>query len=148
MPTLTSPVARELADNMRQWQKIENSAIVSTGRVMERTENPLVHLAAEIIHRDSMMHHRTQQFIIESLESQAVSLMPDELARVWDLVEKHIRIEMQALDLAEETLKSLKGHQNMLVQTFLLEYLREDEAKHNRMLDRLDDIKRGIYRSV
>lgn len=148
MPTVTRHIAQELADNMRQWQKIENSAIVSTGRVMERTDNPLVHLAAEIIHRDSMMHHRTQQFIIDSLENQSISLMPDELAKVWDLVEKHIRIEMQALELAEEILRSIRGHQNMLVQTFLLEYLKEDEAKHNRMLDRLDDIKRGIYRSV
>ena len=31
---------KELADSMRRWQKIENSAIVSTGFVMEKTDNP------------------------------------------------------------------------------------------------------------
>ena len=33
----------------------------------------------------------------------------------------------------------------MLVQAYLLEYLLEDERKHNKLLERLVDIQKGMY---
>ena len=59
---------KELAASMRRWQKIENSAIVSTGLVMEKTENPIIRLVMEVIQRDSQMHYLVQQWIADSLE--------------------------------------------------------------------------------
>ena len=35
-----------------------------------------------------------------------------------------------------------------MVQAYLINYLLTDEQKHNELLSRLDDIKKGIYRSV
>ena len=44
----------------------------------------------------------------------------------------------------EEALGALKGRK-MLVQEYLLEYLREDERKHDALLEALQKIKQGMY---
>ena len=59
--------------------------------------------------------------------------------------EEHIRLEKKTLVLAKEAQEAIKGSKAMLVQTYLLEYLLEDEQKHNRMLERLASIQKGMY---
>jgi hypothetical protein len=135
---------QEIIDNMRHWRKIENGAVASTGRVIEKTENPLIRLVMEIIQRDSQFHYRVQEFIADSLESKTVVLNPDELGNVWDMIEKHIEIEKETVKLAQKSLDALKG-KKMLVQEYLLNYLLEDENKHNKILSNLEAIKRGMY---
>jgi len=94
------------------------------------------------------MHHRVQEFIADSLEHKAVSLNPEELVEVWGLIEHHIKIENQTMELAQKMLDSTKNQQGLLVQDYLISYLMQDEQKHNDLLSRLDEVKRGIYRSV
>jgi hypothetical protein len=129
---------------MQTWQKVENASIASTGRVIDKTENPIVRLVMEIIQRDSQMHYRVQEWIAESLQ-KAVSLTPEELGQVWGLIEEHIKIEKKVQALAEEALEATKNSKGMLVQTYLLEYLLEDENKHNLLLERLAGIQKGMY---
>ncbi len=138
-------VQEDLVANMRSWQKIENASIASTGRVMEKTENPIVRLVMEIIQRDSQMHYRVQEWIAESLEGKAISLAPEELGQVWEMIEDHIKLERKTQKLAQESLDSIEGSKGMLVQAYLLEYLLEDEKKHNALLDRLANIQKGMY---
>jgi hypothetical protein len=140
----TKEVQQDLIANMETWQKVENASIASTGRVIEKTENPIVRLVMEIIQRDSQMHYRVQEWIAESLQ-KTVSLAPDELGQVWDLIEEHIKIEEKTQQLAQESLQATKTSKGMLVQSYLLEYLLEDEKKHALLLDRLADIQKGMY---
>ena len=140
----TKEVQEQIISNMRSWQKVENASVASTGNVIEMTENPIVRLIMEIIQRDSQMHYRVQELIAESLESKTVTLTPEELATVWDKIEKHIEIEEKTVELAKETLEVLKG-KKMVVQEYLLDYLLMDENKHNRILDSLGTIKKGMY---
>jgi len=140
----TKEVQEGIVANMRRWQRIENASIASTGNVIEKTENPIVRLVMEIIQRDSQMHYRVQELIADSLTSKTVSLTPEELERVWDLIEKHIKLERQTVGMAEEALAALKG-KKMVVQEYLLRYLLEDENKHNHILDLLGVIKKGMY---
>jgi hypothetical protein len=137
-------VQQEIVSNMRRWQKIENTSVASTGNVIERTENPIVRLIMEIIQRDSQMHYRVQGMIADSLESKAITLTPDELGEVWGLIEKHIELEKKTVQLANEALAALKG-KKMVVQEYLLNYLLIDEEKHNRVLESLETIKKGMY---
>jgi hypothetical protein len=131
---------------MQTWQKIENASVASTGRVMEKTENPIVRLVMEIIQRDSQMHYRVQEWIAETLAGKrVVSLTPDELGDVWGMVEEHIKIEKKTQELAQESLDSIQGAKGMLVQAYLLEYLLEDEKKHISLLERLANIQKGMY---
>jgi hypothetical protein len=134
---------KELADSMRRWQKIENSSIVSTGIVMEKTDNPIIRLVMEIIQRDSQMHYLVQQWIADSLESKTVSLTPEELNKVWGLIERHTEIEKAMVGVVQEALNSLKG-KKMYIQEYLLKYLQEDEIKHTSLLNALEGLKKGM----
>ena len=134
---------KKLAASMRRWQKIENSAIASTGYVMEKTENPIIRLIMEIIQRDSQMHYLVQQWIADSVESKTVSLTPDELKKVWGLIERHTEIEEAMVEIVNEALDSLKG-KKMYIQEYLLKYLREDETKHTNLLKSLEELKKGM----
>jgi hypothetical protein len=140
----TKEIQEQLVDNMKRWQRIENGAVASTGKVIEKTENPVIRLIMEIIQRDSQMHYRVQEMIADSLTTKALSMTPDELGAVWDLIETHIQIEKKTVELAEEALGALRG-KKMVVQEYLLEYLLEDENKHNHILESLATIKKGMY---
>jgi hypothetical protein len=140
----TKELQEKIVANMRRWQKVENASVASTGKIIEKTDNPLVRLVMEVIQRDSQFHYRVQEFIADSLESKTVTLTPDELGDLWDLIENHIAIEEKTVELANEALEALKG-KKMLVQEYLLQYLMEDEQKHNNVLKRLENLKRGIY---
>ena len=138
-------IQERLAATMRVWQQVENASVASTGRVIEKTENPIVRLVMEIVQRDSQMHYRVQEWIAESLEGRAVSLAPEELGHVWGMIEDHIKLERKTQELAREALDSIEGSKGMLVQAYLLEYLLEDEQKHNALLGRLGSIQKGMY---
>jgi hypothetical protein len=139
----TKELQQEIISNMRRWQKIENAAAASTGQIMERTDNPVIHLLMEIIQRDSQMHYRVQEWIADSLQYKTVTLNPDELNHVWGMIEQHVEVEKKALGMAKQSLASLKG-KKMVIQEYLLEYLAEDEKKHNELLKQLGTIKKGM----
>jgi hypothetical protein len=140
----TKEIQEQIVSNMRRWQKIENASVASTGDVIQKTENPIVRIVMEIIQHDSQTHFHVQEMIANSLDAKAISLTPEELANVWDMIEKHIRLEKQTVDMAREALNALKG-KKMIVQEYLLQYLLEDENKHNHMLDWLATIQKGMY---
>ena len=142
----TKEILEALVNNMQRWQKIEDASVASTGRVIEKTNNPILRLVMEIIQRDSMMHYRVQGMIADSLTvpGKAPSLDPDELAEVWGLIEQHINLERKTVELAKEALAALQG-KKMVVQEYLLNYLLIDEEKHNTILDKLELVKKGMY---
>lgn len=131
----------ELVKILKDWQSLESATIVHTTEVIAKTKNPLIQLVMEIIRRDSEMHHRVQQVLLDSMESQAFSLTPEELAEIWDMVEKHADMEKQTIELAEKA----RSNCRLFVQRHLLTYLIEDEKKHDRLLGQLEDFKRNIY---
>ena len=74
----TKEIQEQIVKNMQDWKKIENASVASTGKVIEKTENPIVRIIMEIIQRDSQMHYRIQDLIIDSLEKmrQSIGLVP------------------------------------------------------------------------
>jgi len=138
-------IQEKLLATMQTWQKVEDASVASTGRVIEKTENPIVRLVMEIIQRDSQMHHRVQGMIVDSLTSTVVSLSPEELGEVWGMIEDHIKLEKKTIELAQAALDSIKNSKGMLVQAYLLEYLTQDEEKHNSLLEKLNSIQKGMY---
>jgi uncharacterized protein YigA (DUF484 family) len=131
----------ELKVTLRRWQQIEHDSIAQCTTIISRTQNPLIQLVMEIIRQDSAMHNRVQQAILDSLEKQAFSLTPEELGEVWDLIEKHAEAEKETIQLAEKARKNCR----LFVQRHLLTYLTEDEMKHDRLLNQLEDFKRNLF---
>jgi len=140
----TKELQDKIAANMKAWQKIENGSIEMAAKVSKTTDNLLVRTVMAIIMQDSAMHHRVQQFIIDSLERQAVSLQPEEVGEVWGMIEEHIALERKTIEFAKEALDGIKGTK-MVVQQYLLEYMLADEEKHNKLLDNLEAVKKGMY---
>jgi len=142
----TKEIQQQIVANMKKWQKIEDATVAATGTIIEKTDNPIIHLIMEIIQRDSQMHYRVQEWIADSLDFKTVSLNYDELNKVWALIEKHIELEKKTLAMAKESLEALKG-KKMVIQEYLLNYLAEDEQKHNNLLTHLEGIKKGMRAS-
>ena len=141
----TKEAQEKIVANMKRWQNIENAAVNSTGAVIDKSKNPIVQLVMEIIQRDSQMHYRVQEAIANSLERGPVTLNPEELGEVWELIEKHIELEKQTIELANSSLEAIKGKKGMLLQQYLIDYLLRDEQKHDALLENLEAIKRGMY---
>jgi hypothetical protein len=140
----TKELQKQTISEMRQMQKVENASVASTGRIIEKTKNPIVRLVMEIIQRDSNMHYQVQDFIADSLGEKTVSLTPEELAEIWGMVEQHIELEKKMVKTVEQLRTAMKG-KFMVVQQYLLDYLLEDETKHNNLLERLSGIKTKMY---
>ncbi|MFH1132708.1 MAG: hypothetical protein V1754_15340 [Pseudomonadota bacterium] len=133
-----------LVGQMKAWQRLENATILQTASIIAETEHPLLRIVAEIIQRDSHMHYRVQQLIIDSLEKNSVPVLIDELEKIWGTVEKHIQLEKKTIEMAKESLQAVEGTRNV-VQQYLLKYLLEDEKKHDKLLADLNLIKRKMY---
>lgn len=140
----TKELQEKILKTMKTWQKVEDTSVESTGQVMAKTGNPIIQLVMEIIQNDSKTHRRVQQLIADSLEKEALSLTPEEMGEVWDRIEKHIQIEKKMVEHVEEALQALKG-KKMIVQEYLLSYLADDERKHDKLLERFNKIKSGMY---
>ncbi len=140
----TKELQEHIVENMKQWQKIENASVAQMSAIMDKTDNSLISIIMEIIQRDSQMHHRVQQMIIDSLESATITLSPDDLAHVWDKIEDHIAMEKETLKLTADSLEALSG-KKMVVQEYLLNFLKLDEEKHDAMLESLEMLKKGMY---
>lgn len=131
----------ELTGLLRKWQDIEDHSVASTTHIIEKSRNPLIQLVMEIIRQDSVMHKKVQQFMIDSLEKEAVTLTPEELGEIWESVERHAELEKETIRLADQARKNCR----LFVQRHLLTYLVEDEQLHDRLLGQLEDFKRKIY---
>ena len=108
---------------------------------MERSKNPLIHLVMDLIRQDSKTHIHIQQALLDSLEKESFRLTPEELGEVWEMIEQHAGMEKETISLAEKAMNNCR----LFVQRHLLEYLIQDERKHDRLLTRLHDFKRKIY---
>ena len=140
----TKELQEKLVNIFKKWQKVENASVSSTGKVIEKTDNEVIRLVMELIQRDSQFHYRVQEFMLGILEGKTITMSPDDLEMVWDGIEKHIEIEKDTIKLAEEAMQTLKGTKMVIVE-YLLEYLMIDEEKHNKILERLSTIKKGMY---
>jgi len=138
---------QQLVEVLKAWQKIEDRSVSQAVDIAERTANPVIRMVMEIVGRDSAMHRRVQQFIVDSLEKEAPSLTVEELESVWGAIEAHIEAERETERLIGEARAALAGTKNV-VQQYLLAYLAADEKKHDQLLEGLNLIKRGMYKSA
>jgi hypothetical protein len=128
---------------LRTWQGIERQSINDTAEIMEETKHPLIRLVMEIIRHDSLMHHRVQQFLIDSVTQRDVPMSREDIATIWSKIEEHDKVERRTIELA----KQLKADAWSPVHKQLLDYLLTDETKHDSLLMQLDEIKKGMSRA-
>ncbi len=131
----------EMVEGLKKWQGIERKAMEQTAQIMESTGNPVIRIIMEIIRQDSMMHHRVQQFMIDSLTREAVNLTPEDVNEIWTKIEEHDEMEREVIGMA----KDLKEKAWSPIHKQLLDYLLADETKHDKLLEQLGELKKGMY---
>jgi hypothetical protein len=134
-------------DNMvkvlREWQGIERQAMSFTAEISEKTESTLIRLIMEIIQHDSHIHHRVQQFLIDSVTKESVAVTREDVVAIWDSIEEHDKLEKKTIKLAE----GLKKEAWTPVHKLLLEYLLRSESLHDSLLEQLGEFKADMSRS-
>jgi hypothetical protein len=145
MTLKTKEIQENLVKTMRHWQGVERKSIASTGAVIGKTTSPLIQLVMEIIQNDSQLHHRVQQFIIDSIESAPVAISPEDMREISSLIDAHLRLEDEMVGAVNAAIAQVKG-KKMGVQEYLLNFLVEDEKKHASLLSSLAAIKSTLYK--
>ena len=125
---------------LKEWQGIERESMNVTAGIMEDTQNPLIRILMEIIRHDSLMHHRVQQFLIDSVTTQNITLRREDVAEIWSRIEAHDEAERKTIELA----KQLREQAWSPVHKQLLDYLLADEQKHDTLLVQLEEVKKGM----
>lgn len=131
----------EMVGALKHWQGIERKSMAQAAETIEKTDNAVIRIIMEIIRHDSMMHHRVQQFIIDSLTHEAVSLTAEEVGEMMERIKEHDELERDVIDLAKE----LKAKAWTPVHKQLFDYLLTDEGKHERLLEQLAELKKDMY---
>ena len=130
-----------MVEGLRKWQAIERKSIEISAEAIEKTSNPYLRVLMEVVRHDSLMHHRIQQTIIDSLTREGLSLTPNEVGEIWKSIEKHDEAEKEVIELA----KSLREQAWTPIHKQLLDYLLVDEEKHDRIFEQLEQLKKGMY---
>ncbi|MGE5237703.1 MAG: hypothetical protein ACM3ON_02735 [Chloroflexota bacterium] len=133
--TKAAESSRKLTALARKWKAMEDQTIRSADLVLAKTTNPLVKTVMEMIKRDSEKHKLVLQMIGDSLSKDAPILTPDELKTVSALLNKHMEIESRSIELGTEAYRESR----LLVPSYLLSLLLDDEMKHHRMIVQLTD---------
>ena len=144
---MTKSTGPERVENMvntlREWQGIERASMNDTAEIIEQCENPLIRMIMAIIRHDSLMHHRVQQFLIDTLTHQNVTISREDVAQIWEQIEKHDETEKKVVGIA----KQLRDEAWNPVHKQLLTYLVTDEEKHDTLLEALNEIKIGMSKA-
>lgn len=124
-----------LQELLSEWIKIEDLSISSTTDILKKSENPIVHIVMEIIRQDSVMHRKIQQLLLNNINTD-LKLSKDEVNDVIQLIEQHNIIEMKSINYANECISQL----NNPIQKLFFEYLLNDENKHFKLLDDIQNL--------
>jgi len=128
---------------LRQWQAIERDAMTTTAEISEKTESTLIRMIMDIIRHDSHMHHRVQQFLIDSVTKEATAVTREDVVAIWESIEEHDEVEKRTIAMAEQ----LKKDAWSPVHKLLLEYLLRSESIHDSLLEQLGEFKADMSRS-
>jgi hypothetical protein len=134
-------------DNMvkvlRDWQGLERQAMSLTAEISEKTESTLIRILMDIIRHDSHMHHRVQQFLIDSVTKESVAVTREDVVSIWEAIEEHDAVEKRTIQLAEQ----LKKDAWTPVHKLLLEYLLRSESLHDSLIEQLGEFKSDMSRA-
>jgi rubrerythrin len=127
-------------DGIKRWQDMEDETIASCENIIHASDNILVKTIAGIIMTDSAKHKQVLDLITDTLEG-TVTLTPDELGGLSELLHNHLQLERSSISLAQDQYDISRN----FVIRHMLTYLLEDEKKHAKLLQQLNDFKKKLY---
>ena len=135
---------RELLTLLRKWKGVEATTIKSCDSILKKAKNPIMTTLTNAIRNDSQKHAAILQLIIDSMTKTAYELSPDDLAGVSSLLNKHIDIEQESIDMANKAIEMTRDS----ITKQLLKLILEDEKKHKMMATRMSELKYRITAGI
>lgn len=133
----TALIDNKMLTLLKRWKELEAATIKSCGTITKKTKNPLVKTLITSIANDSAKHKSILQLIIDSMTKKAFVLTPDEVSLIAALLDKHIDLENEAIDIADQAVKLSKDP----VTKQLLLLILEDEKKHAKLTEQINELK-------
>lgn len=131
----------QFMSDLFEWLTVESDTVMKCAEIQEETDNPFVQLVAEIIRGSSKTHIRILNLIHECLVKKAVSLRPEELGQMVELVQGYLENETRSTDTVQQVISSSR----IFVIKQLLAYMLEDRSRNLKLLDQLEDFKKNLY---
>ena len=129
-----------LEHTIARWLEVERETIDSTEKIKASTGSLLVKQMMDMIRMDSVKHCTILETIQQIMQG-TITMTPEEMGELSELLQKHLQIENESIVLARSALDSTD---HMVIKK-LLEYLLEDEQKHVTMTEQVQDYKQGLY---
>ena len=126
----------ELIEFIKHQILIEKEIVNSLNEGLLNIENPPVKAVLKGISLDSMKHAQLYTAASLLLTKSSRALQQENLDTQIELVEKHIKLEMDIINKLEEIMPNI---QNNKVK-FLLDSILADEKKHHELLKQVLDI--------
>lgn len=121
---------------IKEQIKIEKEIVRSLNRGLVGIENPAVKGTLKGISLDSVKHAEMYNAAVELLTCVPQALTQETLEKQRELVEKHIRIEVEIIKRIGELLPNIKNEKVKL----LLNAILGDEMRHHELLKRVLEI--------
>jgi hypothetical protein len=135
---------KALLDLIRKWKVLEDNTIKSCLAILKKSSNPIVQTLTNAIKNDSEKHKAILQLIMDSKTKKAIVLTSEDLADVAALLDKHVAIEQQAIDMANEAIEMSRD----AIVTQMLKLILEDEKKHKKLAVQMNELKFRITARV
>jgi len=139
MPTKSAEANEDFLTMLKRWRGIERATINTTNKAMMKIDNPLILALMDTIKRDSEKHKEILGLIIDGLEGTTV-ISHEDMGALNKFIEQHAQVEKDMVAMGEESLKRVRT----ALPKFLLNYLLNDEKKHDFIMDGLAELKAKI----
>jgi len=126
--------------NIHKWIELEDLTVASCDMIMKKSDSVVVKAMMKAIRMDSQKHKELLAVVLDCLNG-TVTMTPDELATISSLLEGHVQVERDAIEIAEQ---SLTDSRNFVI-SHIIKYILEDERKHFSIANDLNAFKAHIY---
>ena len=128
---------KHFEDLIKRWIVLEESTIDASNDLIGSTRNPMVKTIIDLLKSDSEKHKRVLEAIRLSLNS-TVTFTTDDMKVVDTFIEKHVNLEKNAVETAQQALDM----SSLPIPRLLLSHLLQDEKSHDAYVSELNDLKR------
>ncbi len=130
----------DLQRMIERWRSREERIGRNAEALRTSTKSYFVQIMANAIHRDAEKRSAILKAILDCMDC-TVTITPEELGELSQLLRTHVDVEKEAHELAEVALKKRQPY----ITSYLLKYMLEDEKKNVAFMNQLNELKSRIY---
>jgi hypothetical protein len=125
---------------IESWKGRQEETAKNARTLHDKTESYFVQIMTNAIRQDAEKHEQILKAVLDCMDC-TVTITPDELGELSELLDAHLDVERKTEELAQVALKKRQHY----ITTYLLKYLLEDEKKNFALMKLLNEFKGQLY---